>query len=702
MEFSETLQHEILKKLSYKSKKPPSQKTCRDRLELAACILMSIAKEPTTLSIEFATEIIRKAQTYLKDTHFPSLDKLILKILNKMYDPKLIEFIRHTEDPEIIAGVCYVKFRHLGVVDEKIFEVYEDLQGDLKNKVERLFGYEILKNNKIIKKKEITMQPMEIATQSIGVATQSIEIQTDPEKASFSRSMFYNGLSNSFDGSSDNSLHLSGTFYNILLGNPIVWNNFAKYTKSKYAVGSLLLALNLLNDNKLKDARAQLLSLISSSLGPKKQLIYSLLAYIHFLFLEFHEAVFYLDLLLEMADRYDWEFAFNCKLLLERHGKIPSLHPYVTVKFPIDIPLSTDLLINFFENKLFIKQVLRTSFERIILHSKVYCPMEHLVRFFESWSKAIPGFLMLFLFSHENKLFIYDILEVISIYTSSESPGRIAEALCVEWMDVATELDSIMQENQKILSENVATSEDKKRWWATRISLDRRLEITVLNLKKRISRYIEDNRKVLLILEDSVAFFPFEAAFSRPAMRILTQDLSLHFNTLKINSVFYLLDPSNNLQNTRSTIFEYLNSKNFQKGFLKGIVGRSLEPEEVRLLHKNELFMYFGHGTGKKHFDVPDEMPKLLFLFGCSSCRLLHTENFKANGFCLKHFKKKRILLGNLWDVTDKDLDKFTVAFLEDFFSGKDLLEAVFSNRGVCKLRYLNSAALVVYGIMPE
>lgn len=63
-------------------------------------------------------------------------------------------------------------------------------------------------------------------------------------------------------------------------------------------------------------------------------------------------------------------------------------------------------------------------------------------------------------------------------------------------------------------------------------------------------------------------------------------------------------------------------------------------------------------------------------------------------------------VVGNLWDVTDKDLDRFTHSALEKFglLGGESngvlsLPSAVAASRSSCSLRYLNGAAPVVWGI---
>ncbi|RKP11569.1 hypothetical protein BJ684DRAFT_12737, partial [Piptocephalis cylindrospora] len=66
-------------------------------------------------------------------------------------------------------------------------------------------------------------------------------------------------------------------------------------------------------------------------------------------------------------------------------------------------------------------------------------------------------------------------------------------------------------------------------------------------------------------------------------------------------------------------------------------------------------------------------------------------------------------LLGNLWDVTDKDIDRFSMSVLDSCGLGQErlkpghaplsLLKAVSVSREACTLKYLIGASPVVYGI---
>lgn len=616
MQLSKSLKFEILKKLSFKSKGEPSEKTCRNKLEFAISILSSIAKDPEDDSVTFSIEILKKLEIYLEKAYFPGLDKLILKILSKNFNEEMLSFIKHIEIPEIVAGVCYIKYKQYGIIDERIYSAYEHVNGDIKAKLLPIINI----NNR---------------------STLPI-IEIDNSKDSFEKIIYWNDFKNSF---------------------------FIKNSKNLSSI------LNLIEKGNLKNAKTELLVLFNNK-TTEKLAIYNLLSLIHLFLLDFHESIFYIDLFLDSAKGNDWCFGLNCKFYIERQANIPSLESSISI-----LKNNNDF---HFENKLFTKKVYNTSLERISLYSKVQYTKEQIIQFFDNYKRSNPNLSILFMFSNNDILYIYNIKDysLLEIY----------------WNDIKLIFENIMIENQNILSMNATTADEKRLWWSKRIELDIELGKTVKKLKERIK--IDLKNKLMLILEDSVTFFPFEAVFEKPTVRILSNGIKFDMTNNIPNSpkpIFYLLDPANNLENTRNTVFEYFTSKKFNSNFLSGVIGRSLNTNEISSLYKNELFMYFGHGTGKRYFEVPDITPKLLFLFGCSSCRLIHIENFKSNGYFLRHIKKNRTLIGNLWDVTDKDLDRFTLAFLEDFFKGKDILESIEENRKVCKLKYLNSSALVVY-----
>lgn len=162
------------------------------------------------------------------------------------------------------------------------------------------------------------------------------------------------------------------------------------------------------------------------------------------------------------------------------------------------------------------------------------------------------------------------------------------------------------------------------------------------------------------------------------------------------------------------------------------------EKEMKSILESRNIFLYFGHGSGAQYIRsrTIKKLSKcaVTLLMGCSSGALTEAGDFEPYGTPMNYLQAGcPALLATLWDVTDKDIDNFSYEVLEKWglFStcqsketsiptkrnernkgaaaiqrGKapenelmSLDQAVARARGSCKLRYLNGAAPVVYGI---
>ncbi len=154
-------------------------------------------------------------------------------------------------------------------------------------------------------------------------------------------------------------------------------------------------------------------------------------------------------------------------------------------------------------------------------------------------------------------------------------------------------------------------------------------------------------------------------------------------------------------------------------------------------LSSREVFLYFGHGSGAQYIRARTirrlDKCAVALLMGCSSGALTETGEFEPHGTPLNYAHAGcPALVATLWDVTDKDVDRFSHALLKDWglfprestypvsakTKGKartrepasmppceesgvpiSLPVAVANARDTCILRYLNGAAGVVYGI---
>ncbi|KAM0349405.1 hypothetical protein ACHAPU_003814 [Fusarium lateritium] len=201
----------------------------------------------------------------------------------------------------------------------------------------------------------------------------------------------------------------------------------------------------------------------------------------------------------------------------------------------------------------------------------------------------------------------------------------------------------------------------------------------------------------------------------------------------------YILNPSKDLVNTQSTfqpIMEGLSSWG-------GIVNRAPEEAEFeKALSDSEILLYFGHGSGAQYIRARtirrlEKCKPATFLMGCSSASLTEAGEFESYGPVWNYMMAGcPAVVGTLWDVTDRDIDRFAGRSFEEWgllpkgtfkenkrAKGKSrasseneattddseedgqvmhnvsLAEAVARSREVCKFRYLNAAAVVLYGI---
>lgn len=134
------------------------------------------------------------------------------------------------------------------------------------------------------------------------------------------------------------------------------------------------------------------------------------------------------------------------------------------------------------------------------------------------------------------------------------------------------------------------------------------------------------------------------------------------------------------------------------------------------------MFIFCGHGAGERMCD-PFRLRRFAscpasLLWGCSSGALKAHGVHDALGTALYYLLAGApFLVANLWDVTDKDIDKLCMAYMRSVFpsstgeepaadEGKErqqqqvpLAEALVQCRGVCRMANAVGSAPVLYGI---
>ncbi|KAJ2661342.1 separin protein [Coemansia sp. RSA 1200] len=199
--------------------------------------------------------------------------------------------------------------------------------------------------------------------------------------------------------------------------------------------------------------------------------------------------------------------------------------------------------------------------------------------------------------------------------------------------------------------------------------------------------------------------------------------------------VFYILNPEGDLHRTQENFESFVCG---QQGW-RGIVGRRPMNHECEYgLSANDIFVYFGHGGAEAYIQRTQvrglRRCAVALLLGCSSGRLKLAGEYDALGTAMDYMIGGcPALVGNLWDVGDKDIDRFAASMLRKWglarFSGgtieigyepacedsgkqKDgdgdisngsntlsLTEAVCNARKACRMPFLTGAAPVVYGL---
>lgn len=196
----------------------------------------------------------------------------------------------------------------------------------------------------------------------------------------------------------------------------------------------------------------------------------------------------------------------------------------------------------------------------------------------------------------------------------------------------------------------------------------------------------------------------------------------------------FVLNPAGDLEATEAKFEQPLDHL---PGW-EGVIGSKPSEDQLKsYLEERDIFLYFGHGSGAQYIrsGTVRKLDKcaVALLMGCSSGKLTEAGEFEPYGTLMSYMQAGcPAVVATLWDVTDKDIDRFSEASLQKWglfettppthgspikknarARGKSkarqspgpsstslsLDQAVAQGRGSCIFRYLNGAAPVVYGI---
>lgn len=181
---------------------------------------------------------------------------------------------------------------------------------------------------------------------------------------------------------------------------------------------------------------------------------------------------------------------------------------------------------------------------------------------------------------------------------------------------------------------------------------------------------------------------------------------------LRLNRGFYVVDPEGNLPHTRQQLGPVFEGIERRLGWT-GMEGSSPSEEDMSSALQNvDLFAYCGHGAGEllvgREAVAGMTRCAAAILMGCSSGRLKGYGDFEPTGMASSYLVGgSPAVVANLWDVTDKDIDRFSCSLFDAFIGGEDgtggqaltLAHAVTAARSQCKMPFIVGYAPVCYGI---
>ncbi|KAL0912981.1 hypothetical protein M5K25_016406 [Dendrobium thyrsiflorum] len=205
-----------------------------------------------------------------------------------------------------------------------------------------------------------------------------------------------------------------------------------------------------------------------------------------------------------------------------------------------------------------------------------------------------------------------------------------------------------------------------------------------------------DRQPIILILDTDVQMLSWEnlpilknqEVYRMPSLGSILLKLNHHCsenkNTFEVNlpyidpfRAYYLLNPSGDLNYTQQQFEEWFRNHKWE-----GKAGYVPTIEEMILaLQNHDLYLYFGHGSGMQYIRA-NSFGKLnrcaaAFLMGCSSGSLRQRGSYAPQGAPLYYlYAGSPTVIANLWEVSDKDIDRFAKAILNSWTQDSILLDS--------------------------
>uniref|UniRef100_A0A3Q3JPP6 separase n=1 Tax=Monopterus albus TaxID=43700 RepID=A0A3Q3JPP6_MONAL len=298
---------------------------------------------------------------------------------------------------------------------------------------------------------------------------------------------------------------------------------------------------------------------------------------------------------------------------------------------------------------------------------------------------------------------------LLSRIEKGSAPITVHIPTCKHWL--VQEIDSI-----KVEQKAVSCVSEKAKWWEGRRALDARVEVSGEESGEGLFQLRHPKHCYLCFFPmqylqklpwESISILKSRSVSRMPSLYSLiglgVQKESILNQGVDKSKVFYVLDPDANLEDSKDRFKEWFSRLDWEG--VCGVAPDSGQLEEA--VATKDLYIYVGHGAGARFLDsqavLKRQVKAASLLFGCSSAALAVCGDQEGQGIILSYLMAGcPLVLGNLWDVTDRDIDRFTKALLETWLnagSGASLLDYMGPSRQATHLKHLIGAAPVIYGL---
>ncbi|KAI6204905.1 hypothetical protein M3Y94_00731400 [Aphelenchoides besseyi] len=246
-----------------------------------------------------------------------------------------------------------------------------------------------------------------------------------------------------------------------------------------------------------------------------------------------------------------------------------------------------------------------------------------------------------------------------------------------------------------------------------------------------------EDRYVFLIVSPALTHIPWETlpVFRKQMVSRIPSFYNLHLLLQKYETVpravnaessYYVLNPTGNLANTQARMEKLIERMQWD-----GVQGQIPSRDELlKALRSRDLYIYLGHGSGRKYIGDSSELRKILcqsvcLLMGCSSLEIRNDRQGYDGRSVVYDFISASCpcIIGCLWMATDGELDRFFIAFMEFCFeelakakekfaasktkiesdeavdSFRFMMRGILRARNACKLPFLTGGTVISYGL---